>query len=138
MYRLNCINNVETNICWNGLFMSLSSTNKTKTNVGITFLQQQQNLPSGRSCLFANINIIASLISLSFIILCNSVRASSILSRSAQSTTNIKPCVPAKKKAKQKKKLNLMGFFNFFFCSYLCNNASITVEFYLVRLHPKH
>lgn len=51
-------------------------------------------LPSARSCLFANIKIIASRISLSLIILCNSVRASSIRSRSAQSTTNIRPCVP--------------------------------------------
>lgn len=52
-------------------------------------------IPSGKSCLFANINIIASRISLSFIILCNSCLASSIRSLSAQSTTNIRPCVPA-------------------------------------------
>ena len=51
-------------------------------------------IPSGRSCLLAKINIIASLISLSFIILCSSWRASSIRSRSAQSTTKINPWVP--------------------------------------------
>lgn len=51
-------------------------------------------IPSERSCLLANISIMASRISLSLIILCSSVRASSILSRSAQSTTNIRPCVP--------------------------------------------
>lgn len=61
-------------------------------------LELLNSLPSARSCLFANIKIIASRISLSLIILCNSVRASSIRSRSAQSTTNIRPCVPVKKR----------------------------------------
>lgn len=52
---------------------------------------QRLRLPSGRSCLLAKIRIMASRISLSLIILCSSVRASSIRSRSAQSTTNIRP-----------------------------------------------
>lgn len=50
--------------------------------------------PSGRSCLFAKIRIMASLISLSFMILLSSCLASSIRSRSAQSTTKMSPCVP--------------------------------------------
>lgn len=50
--------------------------------------------PLVKSCLLAKINIIASLISRSLIIRCNSCLASSIRSRSAQSTTKIKPCVP--------------------------------------------
>lgn len=48
----------------------------------------------GRSCLFANINNKQSLISLSDMIRCNSCFASSILSRSCESMTNIRPCVP--------------------------------------------
>ena len=51
-------------------------------------------LPSGRSCLLANIRMMASFISLSLIIRWSSCLASSILSLSAQSTTNIRPCVP--------------------------------------------
>lgn len=67
-------------VCWN-----LESIQKKKLF---------KFLPSGRSCLFAKIKIIASRISLSLIILCNSCLASSIRSLSAQSTTKIKPCVP--------------------------------------------
>ena len=51
-------------------------------------------LPPGKSCLLAKMRIIASRISLSLIILCSSWRASSMRSRSAQSTTKIRPCVP--------------------------------------------
>lgn len=50
--------------------------------------------PSGKSCLFANIKMIASFISLSLMMRWSSCLASSILSLSAQSTTNISPCVP--------------------------------------------
>lgn len=52
------------------------------------------NVPPLKSCLFAKIRIMASFISRSPIILCNSRRASSIRSLSAQSTTKIRPCVP--------------------------------------------
>ena len=54
------------------------------------------DLPSGKSCLLAKTSIMASFISLSSIILLSSLLASSILSLSAQSTTKIRPCVPAK------------------------------------------
>jgi hypothetical protein len=52
------------------------------------------NSPSGKSCLLANIKIIASRISLSLMIRWSSCRASSIRSLSAQSTTKMRPCVP--------------------------------------------
>jgi hypothetical protein len=51
-------------------------------------------LPPGRSCLLANTSNNAFLISLSLIIRCNSCLASSIRSRSAESTTKINPSDP--------------------------------------------
>ena len=51
-------------------------------------------LPSGKSCLLAKIRMMASLISLSLMILWSSCLASSILSLSAQSTTKMSPWVP--------------------------------------------
>ncbi|KAK0138340.1 Pre-mRNA-processing factor 39 [Merluccius polli] len=51
-------------------------------------------MASGRSCLLAKIRMMASLISRSLMMRCSSCLASSILSRSAQSTTNMRPCVP--------------------------------------------
>lgn len=98
-----------------------------------------QHSPSGRSCLFAKINIIASRISLSLIILCSSVRASSIRSLSAQSTTNIKPCVPdGKRERLESINVTLIDWLEFNFCIYLCSNASIVVEFCPVHRHPIH
>lgn len=69
----------------------------------LTELKNSKNsdhIPSGKSCLLAKINIIASRISLSLIIRCSSWRASSILSLSAQSTTKISPWVPVEWKKK--------------------------------------
>lgn len=112
---------------------------KRKTHIYTSYINWKVSssiyLPSARSCLLANINIMASRISLSLIILCSSVRASSILSRSAQSTTNIRPCVPV-----ASSKLILVAFTIFVYCrvSYLYSNAAITVEFYPARQHPRH
>ena len=53
---------------------------------------KNKHIPYGRSCLFANMRMLASLISRSLKILWSSSRAWSIRSLSTQSTTNINPC----------------------------------------------
>ena len=53
---------------------------------------KNKHKPYGRSCLFANMRMLASLISRSLKILWSSSRAWSIRSLSTQSTTNINPC----------------------------------------------